>query len=98
MVDVKMVKLCTGEDIFGEVVDDITSAHIVIKKPVQLIPTNSGIAMVGYPNPMLAKENQDITLWECDIVFMVEASDKVVTAYNEKMTGLVLPPASKLEL
>lgn len=89
-MNVKIVKLSTGEDAICEVVN-ITTDSITIKNPMRLVPVGQGQLGI-MPLVIGAEENKNIVINRNHVLFIVEAEQDIINNYNSKYgSGIVLP-------
>jgi hypothetical protein len=85
-MNVKLVKLITGEDIITQIAS-ITQEVVEFKRPLMFGPTPDGqLACMDY-SPF-AKGN--IPVKQSCIVYITEPDDKLAKVYTQKVTGLVI--------
>lgn len=94
-MDIRILKLTTGEEILGEIVSD--TAIIRIKNPVGIavVRDKSGMPNVGFaPFPLHAESKSGLTV-DIDrhhVVYSYEPAEDFVTNYNQIFgTGIILP-------
>lgn len=88
---IKLFKLVTGEETLAEIVEE-NELNYVLKNLVRFIPTEDGIGIA--PFAMFVKKGSVITIGKDKVVFVTDAEDGVINAYNTKYgSGLVVPPS-----
>lgn len=89
-MNIKFVKLITGEEIIADTELDANETHFTLKKGVRIFPTEEGLSFV--PFPMFAKTTDGgIVVKKEHIVYVVDPEDELRNAYNVKFgTGIVL--------
>lgn len=92
-MNVKLVKLVTGDEIIAEYV---SSGSVTLKNPVKLgmDPQTGALKFMGYP--MVGQTPVEITLSQADILFTVPVNEDCENAYKAAFGGIVTPPKSEL--
>jgi len=84
----KLVRLSSGEEVIGKVVDN--GSDITITDGYSLIPAGEG--KIGFmPFMAYTKAKQGITIPKNFVVFMVDPVDELVDQVRQMDTGLVTP-------
>lgn len=79
------VRLVTGEDLVADGYEE--EGLVVLNKPVRIVMTHDGIAMV--PAPPFCK-SKELKIKSEHVVFIAEPEDEVRNGYNEKFgSGIV---------
>lgn len=84
-----LIKLITGEEILAKILTDDTG-FIIVENPVKLALSQKGVAMV--PLSPFVKEGAKFTISKRDVIYVVEADDDVVNAYNGQFGGIMIAP------
>jgi hypothetical protein len=94
-MNVRMVKLVTGDEIIAEYEIDVDEGTCTLKNPVKLgmDPQSGALKFMGYP--MDAKQPVEIVLPCTDILFYVPVNEDCENAYKEAFGGII---ESKSEL
>jgi hypothetical protein len=86
--NMKLVRLSSGEEVIGKVVDN--GSDITITDGYSLIPAGEG--KIGFmPFMAYTKAKQGITIPKNFVVFMVDPVDELVDQVRQMDTGLVTP-------
>ena len=94
MIDVKLIRIITGEEIIAEVVSE-TDDTITVQNALVVLPTNTGVGFAPWAT-VIDKENPEITVSRNHIVYIVPVED-VSGRYNEMFgSKLVMPESKKL--
>lgn len=83
--DLLSIKLVTGEEVITRLVDDRSDAY-VINRPVTLVPTAQGTAMVPYL--MTADVDSDITLDKSKVIVAALSKKELSASYIQVTTGI----------
>jgi hypothetical protein len=84
----KLVRLSSGEEVIGKVVDN--GSEVTITDGYSLIPAGEG--KIGFmPFMAYTKAKQGITIPKNFVVFMVDPVDELVDQVRQMDTGLVTP-------
>jgi len=97
MIDVKLLRILTGEEVVAELVEE-NAAEIVIRNGLVVLPTNTGVGFAPWAT-VISKEKPEISISKKHIVYIVEVQEDVCKKY-EQMFGskLVTPDSKKLIL
>jgi hypothetical protein len=86
--NMKLVRLSSGEEVIGKVVDN--GSDITITDGYSLIPAGEG--KIGFmPFMAYTKAKEGITIPKNFVVFMVDPVDELVDQVRQMDTGLVTP-------
>jgi len=91
-MNVKVVKLVTGEQLLTEVAE-IGSDRTRLTKPMMLIPGPEGIQTM--PWLMLAKK-EEVIVDNIHIVAIFDPKDELVNGYKQQVGAIVTAPAHAL--
>lgn len=94
MSDIRTLKLTTGEEIVGEVVQQ-NSDSLDIKNPVKVVAQNTqnGPVLGFMPWVQSANTDQPLSLHREYIVVMLDTAEEVKNGYNQIFgAGIVVPP------
>ena len=69
MIDVKLIRIITGEEIIAEVVSD-TDTTVTVQNALVVLPTNTGVGFAPWAT-VIDKENPEITVSRNHIVYIV---------------------------
>lgn len=95
MIDVKLIRIITGEEIIAEVVSD-TDTTITVQNALVVLPTNTGVGFAPWAT-VIDKENPEIVVSRNHIVYIVPVQEDVANRYNEMFgSKLVMPESKKL--
>ena len=94
-MNIRILKLITGEEVLGEVVSD--TAVIKVKNPVSvaIVRDKSGVPNVGFaPFPLHAESKSGLTVDfdRQNVVYSYEPAEDFVRNYDQLFgTGIILP-------
>jgi len=95
MIDVKLIRIITGEEIIAEVVSE-TDDTITVQNALVVLPTNTGVGFAPWAT-VIDKENPEIVVSRNHIVYIVPVQEDVANRYNEMFgSKLVMPESKKL--
>ena len=95
MIDVKLIRVVTGEEIIAELLseDDDT---ITVQNGLVVLPTNQGVGFAPWAT-VISKEKPEVTMNRKHVVYVAEVQEDVVNKYNEMFgSKLKLPESKKL--
>tara|TARA_B100000085_G_scaffold271832_1_gene285679 strand:+ start:28 stop:321 length:294 start_codon:yes stop_codon:yes gene_type:complete len=97
MIDIKLIRLITGEEVVAEVLED-TGTTVKVQNALVVIPQAQGVGFAPWAT-VISKDNPEIVLKQEHIVYIVEVQEEVAGKYNEMFgSKLVTPSAKKLVL
>ena len=95
MIDVKLIRIITGEEIIAEVVSD-TDTTVTVQNALVVLPTNTGVGFAPWAT-VIDKENPEIVVSRNHVVYIVPVQEDVANRYNEMFgSKLVMPESKKL--
>lgn len=93
-MNIKCLKLVTGEDIVSEVEDNVDS--VTLKNPVQvsMVPSrNTGQPTFGFIPFPIASKDKELTISKVHIIFECNPAEDFETQYNSLFgSGIITPP------
>jgi hypothetical protein len=97
-INVKLVKMISGEELIAEVVSDQES-YITIKNPVRVVvvptKTNPQTPTVGFAPWAEFSEEKEFTIHKAHIIVTMKPVQEFINQYSAMFGGLVTP-SSKL--
>ena len=95
MIDVKLFRISTGEEVVAELVSE-TDDTITVKNGLVVLPTNNGVGFAPWAT-VINPDEPEITLSKQFVVYIVNVQEDVCKKYNQ-MFGrkLVTPDEKKL--
>lgn len=93
MIDVKLLRIVTGEEVIAELVseDDTT---ITVKNGLVVLPTNNGVGFAPWAT-VIDTDNPDITMSKQHVVYVVAVQEDVSKKYNQMFGSKLITPDSK---
>ena len=97
MIDVKLIRIITGEEIIAELLEE-TDTSIKVQNGLVVLPGPQGVGFAPWAT-VISKENPEITVQKTHIVYIAEVQEDVSSKYNEMFgSKLKLPESKKLIL
>jgi hypothetical protein len=90
-VEVKLVKLTTGEEILTNV--ERVSGGFRLSKPMILIPHQQGLQMMPW---LMFAAKDEIEIEDKNVFIMYEPKKELVNGYKQQTGGIVTAPANAL--
>tara|TARA_A100001515_G_scaffold67886_1_gene54025 strand:+ start:558 stop:854 length:297 start_codon:yes stop_codon:yes gene_type:complete len=98
MIDVKLFRIVTGEEIIAEYVSE-DETTITVKNGLVVLPTQTGSVGFAPWATVIDKEKPEITMSRNHVVYMAEVDSGISKKYNEIYgSKLVTPEEKKLIL
>jgi hypothetical protein len=94
-MDVRVLKLVTGEEIVGEFVSE-TADSITVQNTLSLLiqPSQNGVGYAFVPWCPMVKGNKTIKFEKA--LFVAEATDELVASYQSMFSQIMTPPPKQL--
>jgi len=97
MINVKLLRIVTGEEVIAELVSE-SDTTITVKNGLVVLPTQGGVGFAPWAT-VIDDNKPEITLSHNHVVYMAEVSEDVTKKYNELFgSKLVTPDKKKLIL
>ena len=93
MIDIKLIRLITGEEIIAEVVD-WKNGILTVKNGLTIIPHQDQVGFAPWAT-VISKENPEITISKTHLVYVAEVQEDVCKKYNEMFGSKLITPDSK---
>lgn len=93
MIEVKLLRIITGEEIIAEVLEE-TEQYIKVQNGLVVIPQAQSVGFAPWAT-VISKENPEITIQKTHIVYVVEVEENVGKKYNEMFGSKLITPDSK---
>jgi len=95
MIDVKLIRIVTGEEIIAEVLSE-TDDTITVQNGLVVLPSAQGVGFAPWAT-VISKDEPEIEMSKNHIVYVVALQDDVCKKYNEMFgSKLITPDAKKL--
>lgn len=97
MIDVKLIRITTGEEVVAELVFE-SDDSITIKNGLVVLPTNNGVGFAPWAT-VINPDEPEIVLSKQHVVYVVNVQQDVSKQYNQMFgSKLVTPEEKKLIL
>jgi membrane-anchored protein YejM (alkaline phosphatase superfamily) len=97
MIEIKLIRIVTGEEIVAEVLDT-SEDSLKIQNALVVIPQQQGVGFAPWAT-VISKDTPEIVIKQEHVVYTVEVQEEVAGKYNEMFgSKLVTPAAKKLVL
>ena len=93
MIDVKLIRIVTGEEIIAEVLEE-TASYIKVQNGLVVLPTAQSVGFAPWAT-VISKENPEITVQKTHVVYVAEVQEDVAKKYNEMFGSKLVTPATK---
>lgn len=95
MLNVKLVRLSTGEDVITNITED-EDLHVVFKNPIVAFPSEMGKIGFAPWSPLLSKEKQEIKVDRKFVIYIADPDEGIVEQYNQMFGSKLTTPNKKL--
>jgi|TARA_R100000482_G_scaffold111655_1_gene54052 hypothetical protein len=97
MIDVKLFRITTGEEVVAELVSE-TEDTVTVRNGLVVLPTNNGVGFAPWAT-VIDNDNPEIELSWKHIIYRVPVQEDVAKKYNEMFgSKLITPDKKKLVL
>lgn len=96
-MDVKLIRMSSGEDVVAEILEQREDAIIVQNAIVAIPAGNSQLGFAPWA-PILSRTKKELEVNSKFIVFIAEADDSVVEQYEQMFSPIAKPAGKKLIL
>ena len=93
MIEVKLLRIVTGEEVVAEMVSE-DETTITVKNGLVVLPTNTGVGFAPWAT-VISKENPDITVSRNHIVYIAEVQEDVCKKYDQMFGSKLVTPYEK---
>jgi|TARA_R110001583_G_scaffold47005_1_gene147226 hypothetical protein len=93
MIDVKLLRIVTGEEVIAELLSE-TEDTITVQNGLAVLPTNNGVGFAPWAT-VISKDNPEITISKTHLVYVAEVQEDVCKKYNEMFGSKLITPDSK---
>lgn len=93
MINVKLLRITTGEEVIAELLSE-TEETITVQNGLVVLPTNNGVGFAPWAT-VISKENPEITVSKKHIIYVVEVQEDVAKKYNEMFGSKLITPDKK---
>ena len=95
-MNVKLIRVVTGEEIVAEVVSE-TDDTITVQNALVVLPTNNGVGFAPWAT-VVSKDEPEITVSRNHLVYVAEVQEDVASKYKEMFGNIITPAEKKLIL
>jgi hypothetical protein len=92
-MNVKLIRVVTGEEIVAEVVSE-TDDTITVQNALVVLPTNNGVGFAPWAT-VISKDDPEITVSRNHLVYVAEVQEDVSKKYNEMFGSKLITPDKK---
>ena len=93
MIDVKLLRIVTGEEVIAELLSE-TEDTITVQNGLAVLPTNNGVGFAPWAT-VISKDEPEITISKTHLVYVAEVQEDVCKKYNEMFGSKLITPDSK---
>ena len=93
MIDVKLIRVITGEEVVAELLEE-TASYIKVQNGLVVLPTAQSVGFAPWAT-VISKENPEITVQKTHVVYLAEVQEDVAKKYNEMYGSKLVTPSSK---
>tara|TARA_Y100000004_G_scaffold38545_1_gene41360 strand:- start:331 stop:624 length:294 start_codon:yes stop_codon:yes gene_type:complete len=93
MIDVKLIRIVTGEEIIAEVLSE-TDDTITVQNGLVVLPNAQGVGFAPWAT-VISKDEPEITMKKTFIVYVASVQDDVAQKYNEMFGSKLVTPSPK---
>ena len=93
MIDVKLIRIVTGEEIIAEVLSE-TDDTITVQNGLVVLPNAQGVGFAPWAT-VISKDEPEITMKKTFIVYVASVQNDVAQKYNEMFGSKLVTPSPK---
>ena len=93
MIDVKLIRIVTGEEIIAEIVSE-TDDTITVQNGLVVLPSAQGVGFAPWAT-VISKDEPEITVKKTFVVYIAAVQDDVAQKYNEMFGSKLVTPSPK---
>ena len=93
MIDVKLIRIITGEEVVAELLEE-TESFIKVQNGLVVLPTAQSVGFAPWAT-VISKENPEIIVQKTHVVYLAEVQEDVAKKYNEMYGSKLVTPSSK---
>jgi hypothetical protein len=94
MINVKLFRISTGEEVVAELVSE-TDTSVVMKNGLVVLPTPQGGVGFAPWTPVISKDTPEIEVSKTFIIYVVEVDSQIKNKYNEIYGSKLVTPGEK---
>ena len=92
-MDVKLLRVITGEEIIAEIVEE-NASEVTLKNALVVIPTQQSVGFAPWAT-VIDRENPEITVSRTHIVYIAGVDDSIRNKYDEIYGSKLVKPEKK---
>jgi hypothetical protein len=93
MIDVKLFRISTGEEVIAELVSENDNT-VTLKNGLVVLPTNTGIGFAPWAT-VIDQDNPEIMVSKKHVIYIVPVQEDVSKKYNEMFGSKLITPDKK---
>jgi hypothetical protein len=93
MINVKLIRIVTGEEIIAEVLSE-TDDSITVQNGLVVLPNAQGVGFAPWAT-VISKDEPEITMKKTFVVYIAAVQDDVAQKYNEMFGSKLVTPSPK---
>tara|TARA_B100001094_G_scaffold298412_1_gene322248 strand:+ start:389 stop:682 length:294 start_codon:yes stop_codon:yes gene_type:complete len=93
MIDVKLIRIITGEEIIAELISE-NAKEVTVKNGLVVIPNAQGVGFAQWAT-VIDPERPEVTISRNHIVYIVEVQEDVCKKYNQMFGSKLITPDNK---
>ena len=93
MIDVKLIRVTTGEEVVAELISE-SDDSITVKNGLVVLPTNNGVGFAPWAT-VIHPDEPEITLSKDHVVYIVNVQQDVSKQYNQMFGSKLITPEEK---
>ncbi len=96
-MNVKLIRMWSGEDVIADLVKEDENS-IVIKNPIFAVPSGQGQMGFAPWSPLLEARDTELEVTKKYVVYIANAQEDIIDQYQEMFSPVATPPKKKLIL
>ena len=93
MIDVKLIRIITGEEMIAELISE-NAKEVTVKNGLVVIPNAQGVGFAQWAT-VIDPERPEVTISRNHIVYIVEVQEDVCKKYNQMFGSKLITPDNK---
>tara|TARA_R100000406_G_C3094688_1_gene120422 strand:+ start:213 stop:506 length:294 start_codon:yes stop_codon:yes gene_type:complete len=93
MMEVKLLRVITGEELVAEIIDE-NAAEVVLKNALVVIPTQQSVGFAPWAT-VIDRENPEVTVSRTHIVYIANLDESIRNKYDEIYGSKLVKPEKK---
>ena len=93
MIDVKLFRITTGEEVVAELVSE-TDDTVTVQNGLVVLPNATGVGFAQWAT-VIDPDNPEVTMKQQHVVYVVGVQEDVAKKYNEMFGSKLVTPSSK---